>query len=86
MNVPNILVVDDEPNSLFGICQALNEEGLRAIPAQNGKEALEKIKSDSIDLLITDERMPDLSGMQLLFEVKKITPKSPSSSSPPTGL
>ena len=77
MNLPNILVVDDEPNSLFGICQALNEEGLKTIPARNGKEALEKIKSDSIDLLITDERMPDLNGMQLLFEVKKIYPQIP---------
>src|SRR5512137_2837137 len=77
MNLPNILVVDDEPNSLFGICQALSEEGLKAIPAQNGKEALEKIKSDSIDLLITDERMPDLNGMQLLCEVKRLNPQIP---------
>ena len=77
MNQPNILVVDDEPNSLFGICQALNEEGLKTIPAQNGKEALDKIKSDSIDLLITDERMPDLNGMQLLLEVKKSYPQIP---------
>ena len=77
MNLPNILVVDDEPNSLFGICQALNEEGLKAIPAQNGKEALEAIRSDSIDLLITDERMPDLTGMQLLGEVKKFNARLP---------
>jgi DNA-binding NtrC family response regulator len=77
MKSPNILVVDDEPNSLFGICQALSEEGLQAFPAQNGKEALEKIKSDSIDLLITDERMPDLNGMQLLSEVKKVNPQIP---------
>ena len=77
MNLSNILVVDDEPNSLFGICQALNEEGLKTIPAQNGKDALEKIKSDSIDLLITDERMPDLSGMQLLCEVKRLNPQIP---------
>jgi len=77
MNPATILVVDDEPNSLFGVCQALNEEGLKAIPAQNGKEALQKIRSDSIDLLITDERMPDLSGIQLLAEVKRIDPQIP---------
>ena len=77
MNLTNILVVDDEPNSLFGICQALNEEGLKAIPAQNGKEALEIVRSDSIDLLITDERMPDLTGMQILGEVKKFNPGIP---------
>jgi len=77
MNPATILVVDDEPNSLFGVCQALNEEGLKTIPAQSGKEALQKIKSDSIDLLITDERMPDLSGIQLLTEVKRIDPQIP---------
>jgi len=77
MNPATILVVDDEPNSLFGICQALNEEGLKAIPVQNGKEALQEIKSKSIDLLITDERMPDLTGMQLLAEVKRMDPQIP---------
>ena len=77
MNLPSILVVDDEPNSLFGICQALSEEGLKTIPARNGKEALEIIKADSIDLLITDEKMPDLNGMQLLGEVKKFNPRIP---------
>jgi len=77
MNLPNILVVDDEPNSLFGICQTLNEEGLNTIPARNGKEALEIIKADSIDLLITDEKMPDLNGMQLLAEVKRFNSRIP---------
>jgi two-component system NtrC family response regulator len=77
MNRPNILVVDDEPNSLFGICQALKEEGLNPIPSPSGRDALEKIKSDAVDLLITDERMPDLSGMQLLREVKRINSQIP---------
>lgn len=72
MTVPRILVVDDEPNSLFGICQILKDEGYRAIPAENGKQALEKIQADSIDILITDEKMPDMSGMELLSAVKKI--------------
>jgi len=69
---PTILVVDDEPNALFGICQILTDEGFRVIPAQNGKEALEKIKAEPINILITDERMPDLSGMGLLSEVKRL--------------
>jgi two-component system NtrC family response regulator len=68
---PSILVVDDEPNSLFGICQVLTDEGFHAIPAKNGREALERLKTDSVNLIITDEKMPDLSGTELLFEVKK---------------
>ena len=73
----SILVVDDEPNSLFGICQALNDEGFHTISAKNGIEALEKLKTNSINLIITDEIMPDLSGMDLLSEVKKIYPHIP---------
>jgi two-component system NtrC family response regulator len=68
---PSILVVDDEPNSLFGICQVLTDEGFYAIPAKNGREALERLDTDSINLIITDEKMPDLSGTELLLEVKK---------------
>jgi two-component system NtrC family response regulator len=74
---PSILVVDDEPNSLFGICQVLTDEGFQTIPAKDGREALEKLKTNSINLIITDERMPDLSGMELLLEVKRTHPDIP---------
>jgi two-component system NtrC family response regulator len=73
----SILVADDEPNSLFGVCQVLTDEGFHVIPAESGREALEKIKTNSFNLVITDERMPDLTGMQLLLEVKKIDPYIP---------
>ena len=74
---PSILVVDDEPNSLFGICQVLTDEGYQTIPAKDGREALEKLKTNSVSLIITDEKMPDLSGMELLSEVKKTYPHIP---------
>ena len=74
---PSILVVDDEPNSLFGICQVLTDEGFQTLPAKSGGEALEKIKTDAVNLIITDEKMPDMSGMQLLLEVKKSDPHIP---------
>jgi two-component system NtrC family response regulator len=75
MVAPSILVVDDEPNSLFGICQVLTDEGFHAIPAKDGKEALEKLKTGLANIVITDEKMPDLSGMELLSEVKRIDPQ-----------
>ena len=74
---PSILVVDDEPYSQFGICQILKDEGFNPIPAKNGREALEKVKTGSINIIITDERMPDLSGMELLAEIKKIDRQIP---------
>jgi len=75
MTQASILVVDDEPNSLFGICQILSEEGFKVIPAENGKQALEKLKTDLINVVVSDEKMPDISGMDLLLELKKIDPQ-----------
>ncbi len=74
---PSILVVDDEPNSLFGICQVLTDEGFQTIPAKDGREALERLKTDSVNLIITDEKMPVMSGTELLLEVKKAYPNIP---------
>jgi two-component system NtrC family response regulator len=74
---PSILVVDDEPNSLFGICQVLTDEGFQTISARNGREALEKLKTDPVNLIITDEKMSDLTGTELLLEVKKTHPTIP---------
>ena len=67
-----ILVVDDEPNALFGLCQILTGEGYKVIPAESGKAALERLKRDQIDMIITDERMPGLSGTELLSEIKRM--------------
>src|SRR5512139_3018118 len=73
----SILVVDDDPNSLFGICQILKDEGYQVVPAGSGKDALEKFKANGINMVITDERMPDLTGMELLSEIKKMDPGIP---------
>ncbi len=74
---PSILIVDDEPNSLFGICQVLADEGFQTVPAKNGREALEKLETHTVNLIITDEKMPDLTGMELLSEVRKTYPHIP---------
>ncbi len=68
---PSILIVDDEPHSLFGLSEILTEEGFHTITAESGKEALEKLERESVNLVITDERMPDLTGMELLSEIKR---------------
>jgi two-component system NtrC family response regulator len=67
----SILVVDDEPNSLFALSRILEDEGYRVITAQNGKSALGKLKKDMVNVIVTDERMPDCGGMELLKEVKR---------------
>jgi len=74
---PCILVVDDEPNALFAISQVLTDEGNKVFTASNGKEALEILKKNIVNLVITDEKMPGLSGMELLYEIKSIDPEIP---------
>lgn len=73
----SILVVDDEPNSLFGISEVLTDEGFNVFPVGNGKEALELLHLNHINVVITDEKMPDLNGMELLAKVKKNHPNIP---------
>ncbi len=77
MTDPLILVVDDEPNSLFGICQILTDEGYKVIPAGSSRVALKKLETDPVNIVVTDVRMSDLDGMELLTEVKKRVPHIP---------
>lgn len=73
----SILVVDDDPNSLFGICQILKDEGFHTLSAQSGREALEILTQHRVNLVLTDEKMPDLTGTDLLVEIRKRDPQIP---------
>jgi len=77
MTQPTILVVDDDPNALFGTAQILMDEGYQVAQADSATKALEKLRANSIDVVITDEKMPDLNGMGLLSEIKKIDDQIP---------
>jgi len=74
---PSILVVDDNRNVLFTISQMLSDEGYKILTASNGKEALEVFKKDLINLVISDIKMPDVSGIDLLGELKNVNPGIP---------
>lgn len=68
-NVP-ILVVDDEAPITEMIYQALSKAGYECHTAQNGEQAMEVIGSTPIDVVITDIRMPGMSGVELLERIK----------------
>ena len=72
-----ILVVDDEPNSLFVTSQLLKDQSYQVVTAENGRSALEKLKALKIDLVVTDERMPDIRGMEVLRETKRYDARIP---------
>jgi putative two-component system response regulator len=65
-----ILLVDDEAMIRRLLSQKLSAEGYRCEQAANAEQALEKLKEDSIELVILDIRMPGKSGVELLSEIK----------------
>ncbi len=69
-----ILITDDELNTREGLRKALESDNRKVDVAADGKEALEKIKKNSYDVLITDIRMPGMDGMTLLKQAKSEDP------------
>jgi CheY-like chemotaxis protein len=74
--VKRILVVDDEKTVAFFLGETLDELGLeyQVQTACSGEDALRKIAVESFDLIITDLRMPGMSGLDLLSQVREISP------------
>lgn len=65
-----ILIVDDKPSMRKMLKEALEGQGHDCRAASSGSEALMLLKKDACDLLLTDLRMPEISGLELLREVK----------------
>ncbi len=72
-----ILVVDDEPEILDIICEMLRSRGFGCDTATKGGEALDILRQHQYDLLITDVRLPDVSGIDILKLVGKKYPLMP---------
>ena len=74
-NAPRILVVDDELGPREALRMILRDD-YDVVTAGNGNRALEYLDSAEFDLVILDIRMPDISGIELLAEVKKKAPET----------
>ncbi|MBF0341465.1 MAG: sigma-54-dependent Fis family transcriptional regulator [Magnetococcales bacterium] len=72
-----ILVCDDETNLRELLCLALEGHGHRTLAAANGAEALRLLEQSAWELLITDLRLPDMSGLDLLRRAKELAPDRP---------
>src|SRR5215467_12511743 len=66
-----ILIVDDEPSNRNILRQELTHKGYTIETANDGAEALRKVESSRPDLIILDYMMPDLSGLDVLKELRK---------------
>ncbi len=74
--LPKILVIDDEPTISGMLSEALGRRNYRVTVADNGKSALDSIRKNQFDLVITDVYLPDLNGIEVLKMVKQADPQT----------
>jgi len=76
MAIQNVLVVDDEPLMRKFLVETLKRMGFAVQDAGDGGAALHKIKAETFDLIFTDIKMPNMSGMDVLRKVRAESPES----------
>jgi two-component system, NtrC family, response regulator PilR len=74
--MPTILIVDDEPNIIEILEIVLQDEGMTVLKSASVREALSILQDHEVDLVISDIRMPDLSGVELLRQAKLLAPET----------
>ena len=75
----SILIVDDEPNIVRTVKNALRVEGYDTDSASTGPEALEKLASRGHDLALLDVQLPQLDGLEVLRRAREAPVKAPAS-------
>jgi DNA-binding NtrC family response regulator len=65
-----ILIVDDEARMAEAVAMALTRSGYECVTCTNGQQALEHLSKSSFDVVISDKKMPGLSGIELLREIR----------------
>lgn len=77
MKRESILIVDDEPSMRMALSESLESCGYEICTSGDGVDALKKFHDDRFKVVITDMRMPKMSGMEVLRGIKKISPSTP---------
>jgi DNA-binding response OmpR family regulator len=78
MNLKKVLIVDDEETLTWSMAKSLSKDKdkFEVIIANNGSEAIHLLKKNEIDIVISDIRMPDINGLDLLVKIKKEYPET----------
>ena len=76
-NLKTVLVVDDDESLRRVVEYNLGEEGYRVVTAPDGAAGLRAFQEGSVDLVLTDVRMPDMDGLELLTRLKTMQPELP---------
>ncbi|MCL4558573.1 MAG: response regulator [Deltaproteobacteria bacterium] len=70
----NLLLVDDEIEFVETLAKRLNRRGFHALYVTSARDAMERIKGGQFDVAVVDVRMPEMDGIALLGEVKRVQP------------
>ncbi|MCE1241318.1 MAG: EAL domain-containing protein [Azonexaceae bacterium] len=71
---PTLLLVDDEPNVLNALSRLLRREGYRIFTATTPSAAFEQLAQHAVQVIISDQRMPEMSGTEFLSRVRQLYP------------
>ncbi len=71
---PSLLIVEDDKNNLLSLEKIFNRESVTVYTALDGREALDMVRKQPIDVVLTDLMMPGLGGDELLKAVKSVSP------------
>ncbi len=74
--VPTVLFVDDEPNVTANFLIMFRKAPLRVLTANSGREALEVLSNTAVDVVVSDEQMPDMPGSVLLAQIRNAYPET----------
>ena len=72
-----ILLIDDEPAQITSIKSFLKRRTYSILTASSGQEGISYIDDGNVDLVFTDFRMPDMNGLEVVQNIKKLNPEIP---------
>jgi DNA-binding response OmpR family regulator len=75
--VRTILIVDDERDTLDYLKWELEKHNFRIMTVDNGFDAIQKLREEKIDLILTDIAMPDMDGYELYSQIRNFDDKVP---------
>jgi CheY-like chemotaxis protein len=69
-----LLLLDDEPNVLSSLMRLLRRDGYQILAAHNAQEAFSMLATHEVQVVVSDQRMPDMNGTEFLSRVRKLYP------------
>lgn len=75
--MPKVLVIDDNRPFAENLCEILEEAGHEVVIATSGEEALQRVAGASFDVMLSDMRMPEMGGAELVHRMRQLDPGLP---------